>query len=36
MTYLTPKVNGNGNFFGDLTPLGITIDASGSGPGIRM
>lgn len=36
MTYLTSKVNGNENFFGDLTPPGITIDASGGGPGIRM
>jgi hypothetical protein len=29
MTYLTPKVDGNGVFAGDLTPLGNTIDASG-------
>lgn len=29
MTYLTPKVNGNGQFRGDLTPLGVAIDASG-------
>ncbi|HEY1332110.1 MAG TPA: glycoside hydrolase family 9 protein [Actinomycetota bacterium] len=29
MTYLTPKVNGDGNFKGDLTPLGVRIDASG-------
>jgi endoglucanase len=28
-TYLTPKVDGNGNFVGDLTGLGTTIDASG-------
>ncbi len=30
MTYLTPKVNGNGGFHGDLSPLGISIDASGA------
>ena len=30
MTYLIPQVNGNGNFKGDLTPLGVTIDASGA------
>ncbi len=29
MTYLIPTVNGNGNFKGDLTPLGVTIDAAG-------
>ena len=29
MTYLTPNVNSSGRFSGDLTPLGITIDASG-------
>jgi endoglucanase len=29
MTYLIPAVNGNGNFKGDLTPLGVTIDAAG-------
>jgi endoglucanase len=29
MTYVTPKVNNNGNFSGDLSPLGVTIDASG-------
>jgi endoglucanase len=29
MTYLTPKVNENGEFRGDLTPLGVRIDASG-------
>jgi endoglucanase len=29
MTYLTPPMNVNGRFAGDLTPLGITIDASG-------
>src|SRR6202008_2212478 len=29
MTYLTPKVNGNGAFKGDLQALGTTIDASG-------
>jgi endoglucanase len=28
-TYLTPTVNANGGFKGDLTPLGRTIDASG-------
>ncbi len=28
-TYLTPGVNANGGFKGDLTPLGKTIDASG-------
>jgi endoglucanase len=27
--YQTPSVNGNGNFVGDLTALGQTIDASG-------
>ncbi len=29
MTYSTPKMNGNGNFSGNLTPLGTTMDASG-------
>jgi endoglucanase len=29
MTYLIPAVNGNGNFKGDLTALGVTIDAAG-------
>jgi len=29
MTYLTPHVNSSGRFSGDLTPLGISIDASG-------
>ncbi|MGN6379483.1 MAG: glycoside hydrolase family 9 protein [Gaiellales bacterium] len=29
MTYLTPRVDGNGNFQGDLTPLGRRIDADG-------
>jgi endoglucanase len=29
MTYLTPVVNDNGNFKGDLTPLGVRIDAAG-------
>ncbi len=29
MTYLIPDVNGNGNFKGDLTALGVSIDASG-------
>jgi endoglucanase len=29
MTYLTPKTNDDGNFKGDLAPLGIRIDASG-------
>ena len=29
MTYLIPTVNSNGNFKGDLTPLGVTIDAAG-------
>ena len=29
MTYLTPKVDGDGKFKGDLTPLGMRIDASG-------
>ncbi|PWT76427.1 MAG: glycoside hydrolase [Chloroflexi bacterium] len=27
-TYLTPNMNSSGRFSGDLTPLGITIDAS--------
>ena len=29
MTYATPQVNGTGRFSGDLTPLGVRIDASG-------
>ena len=29
MTYLTPNMNSSGRFSGDLTPLGIRIDASG-------
>ena len=29
MTYLTPHANSSGRFSGDLTPLGIRIDASG-------
>jgi endoglucanase len=29
MTYLTPNANSSGRFSGDLTPLGVTIDASG-------
>jgi endoglucanase len=29
MTYLTPKMNSSGGFSGDLTPLGVKIDASG-------
>jgi endoglucanase len=29
MTYVTPKVNGDGAFHGDLTPLGVRMDASG-------
>jgi len=29
MTYLTPNVNPSGRFNGDLTPLGVTVDASG-------
>jgi endoglucanase len=29
MTYLTPKVDGDGNFTGDLHPLGVRIDAAG-------
>lgn len=29
MTYLTPSMNSSGRFSGDLTPLGIHIDASG-------
>ena len=28
-TYLTPNANSSGHFKGDLSPLGITIDASG-------
>jgi endoglucanase len=28
MTYLIPVVNSNGNFKGDLTPLGVTVDAA--------
>ncbi len=30
MTYLIPTVDGNGNFKGDLTPLGMTINAAGA------
>jgi endoglucanase len=30
MTYLTPSMNSSGRFSGDLTPLGVTIDASGA------
>ncbi len=30
MTYLTPKMSSSGRFSGDLTPLGIKIDASGA------
>jgi len=29
MTYQTPHVNSSGRFSGDLTPLGVTMDASG-------
>src|SRR5437773_1726276 len=29
MTYLTPHANQTGHFTGDLTPLGVTVDASG-------
>ncbi|MGD0195481.1 MAG: glycoside hydrolase family 9 protein [Candidatus Dormibacteria bacterium] len=29
MTYLIPVVNSNGDFKGDLTPLGVTMDAAG-------
>lgn len=29
MTYLTPHVNPSGRFSGDLTPLGVSVDASG-------
>jgi endoglucanase len=29
MTYLTPHVSPSGRFSGDLTPLGVTVDASG-------
>ena len=29
MTYATPKMNSQGEFSGDLTPLGVTMDASG-------
>jgi len=29
MTYVSPHVNSSGRFSGDLTPLGVTIDASG-------
>jgi endoglucanase len=29
MTYLTPNMNSSGRFSGDLTPLGVKIDASG-------
>ncbi|HZO74046.1 MAG TPA: glycoside hydrolase family 9 protein [Ktedonobacteraceae bacterium] len=30
MTYLTPKMDVNGNFAGDLTPLGVRINAEGA------
>ena len=30
MIYLTPSMNSSGRFSGDLTPLGVKIDASGS------
>jgi endoglucanase len=30
MTYLIPNVDVNGNFTGDLTPLGVRIDAAGA------
>ncbi len=29
MTYVTPKVDGDGNFAGSLKPLGVRIDAAG-------
>ena len=29
MTYLTPNANSSGRFSGDLSPLGVTVDASG-------
>ncbi len=29
MTYLTPNMNNNGRFSGDLSSLGLRIDASG-------
>lgn len=29
MTYLTPNVNSSGRFSGDLTPLGVTVNAAG-------
>jgi endoglucanase len=29
MTYSTPKMNANGDFSGNLAPLGVTMDASG-------
>ncbi len=29
MTYLTPNANSSGHFKGDLTPLGITVNAAG-------
>jgi endoglucanase len=29
MTYLTPNANSSGHFKGDLTPLGVTINAAG-------
>jgi len=29
MTYLTPSANSSGSFSGDLSPLGVTVDASG-------
>lgn len=30
MTYLTPNANSSGRFSGDLSPLGVSIDASGA------
>jgi endoglucanase len=30
MTYLTPNMNSSGRFSGDLSPLGVKIDASGA------
>jgi len=29
MTYLTPNANSSGRFSGDLSPLGVRIDAAG-------
>ena len=31
MTYTTPAANNAGGFSGDLSPLGVRIDASGGG-----